>query len=750
MVIPLITTRVLSKLNDKIIVGTDIIYVSANITTVGELKKNLQPSHNATQTWHILDVNNQSLSNTASMTRGIKLQVTAIDGTSQMYQLTTVESAPPDNYWDTTTYNVIDSTVNASMPAFPAQHVAVTDSQYLSLIMQLDEHVAINNKAGDPAQKDSPLKFDTHTIWYYGNAINQAIADIHEAGGGFVYLPADGARNANGVYYSGAIRLLSGVNLVVESGAEIRFMLDPINTYYPIVLTSYEGNDLYNFSPCIYALGQHDIAVTGGGLLNGQEDMWNWRPWKKGYWGEPWVDNRDVNSSYGENGILNRQNFTDVPVSQRVYTATGEVPATVYGLAATGVAKDLPNVATHVMRSSFRPNFVEFNHCYNVLMDGVQIRHTPFWAIHPLNSKNILIQHVNLYSNRTKDFESSGWNNDDGIDPESCQNVVLAHNDVTVSDDGVAIKAGRNHDGRLRRKPTTGVIIRNSYYCNAGGESAAISIGSEMSAGVSDVFVHNCCFGGRGLSQLLKLKTNAIRGGYIHHIYVRDCQVNAINRGLIQIDSNYPETVPFPHTDLSFPQIDHIYLQNIITSTGLQAKIGFIDLVSAMPSSPPRDLYLRNIIYHTDDLKRELHLFDNAPFLANLHLDHVQILDDTINCIRTLTTVPIILVGSAKLTIKDGAFQTIIPMKTVELVYNPSAQLTLSGQFCGIVKNFHNATLTIDQRTRLTLILSADGKFVSPPFTLSNEKRKHRNNYSLVLNVQGGISNQTIIFSIIA
>ena len=299
-------------------VGTSVITVNPG-ATVQQVSARLVAKDGSKQRRTVVDESGRE-KKAGAVVAGDRLAVTAEDGrTTGSYDFAVHDPQAKQRdgvYWNEDRYDQIDRTVNANTPTFPDRYCNVTDKKYERQVRQVTETFYVGNEAGDPAVKTSPLVSDTQQVWYYTDAIEAAIADCHRAGGGIVVVPAGGSRNANGAYYSGAITLLSNVNLRVETGATVKFMRNKTNEYYPTVLTSYEGSDLYSFSPLIYALHQDNIAVTGGGLLDGQEDMWNWRPWKKGYWGEPSVENKDTTSSYGNNGVLNDMNFRDVPIQR--------------------------------------------------------------------------------------------------------------------------------------------------------------------------------------------------------------------------------------------------------------------------------------------------------------------------------------------------------------------------------------------------------------------------------------------------
>jgi unsaturated rhamnogalacturonyl hydrolase len=308
-------------------------------------------------------------------------------------------------------------------------------------------------------------------------AIAKAIEACAQKGGGRVIVPA-------GNFLTGAIHLKSGVNLhLEETNSVLLFSTDPKK--YPIVFTRFEGTELYNFSPLIYALGQKNIAVTGQGLLDGQADDSNWLAWK----------------SSSARGKLVKMATDNVPVEQRQF---GE--------------------ADHL-----RPSFVEFNRCQNILIEGVRIRRSPMWELHPLLCTNVTVRGV--------DIVSHGANND-GCDPESCRDVLIEKCLFDTGDDCIAIKSGRNTDGRRVNVPSANLIIRNSIMRDG---HAGTAIGSEISGSCSNVFVYHCEMSSPNLTCALRLKSNAVRGGVLQNIFMRDVNVGIVKDSVLQIDFLYEE-----------------------------------------------------------------------------------------------------------------------------------------------------------------------------------------------------------------
>jgi polygalacturonase/lysophospholipase L1-like esterase len=321
-------------------------------------------------------------------------------------------------------------------------------------------------------------------------AFRRAIAACHKAGGGRVIVPA-------GEWTTGPIHLKSNVNLHVSKGATIKFSRDP-KAYLPLVFTRWEGVELMNYSPFIYAFEQRNIAITGAGTLDGQADCEHWWPWKGRTncgWkaGDPKQDAaRDRLFEMGER---------NVPVSERRF---GE---------------------GHFLR----PQFIQPYRCQNVLIEGVTIVNSPMWEIHPVLCRNVTVRGVRIVSH--------GPNND-GCDPESCTDVLIENCYFDTGDDCIAIKSGRNGDGRRVNAPCENLVIRN---CEMKDGHGGVTIGSEISGGVRNVFAENCRMDSPHLERALRLKTNAVRGGTLENIHMRNVRIGQVSDAIVSIDFNYEE-----------------------------------------------------------------------------------------------------------------------------------------------------------------------------------------------------------------
>jgi len=179
--------------------------------------------------------------------------------------------------------------------------------------------------------------------------------------------------------------------------------------------------------------------------------------------------------------------------------------------------------------SFLRPNFIQPYRCKNVLIEGVRIVNSPMWEIHPVLSENVTVRKVRI---------SSHGPNNDGCDPESCKDVLIEDCSFDTGDDCIAIKSGRNEDGRRIGVPTENVIIRG---CEMKDGHGGVTVGSEISGGVKNVFAENCRMDSPNLDHALRVKNNAARGGLLEKFYFRNITVGQVAHALITIDFNYEE-----------------------------------------------------------------------------------------------------------------------------------------------------------------------------------------------------------------
>ena len=400
---------------------------------------------------------------------------------------------------------------------------------------------------------------------YNTEAFKKAIAACVEKGGGIVLVP-------QGKYLTGAIHLDNNVNLHLEEGAEILFSTNP-KDYYPLVPTSYEGVELINYSPLIYASKKNNVAVTGKGVLNGQASNENW--WK-------WVGK----DNYGwEKGMPQQKDSLNLPRLMEMGQNGTPLNERVFG-------------DNHYLR----PNFIEFYECKNVLLEGVKITNAPFWIIHPFKSNNVIVDGVTV--------ESHGPNND-GCDPEYSKNVIIKNCTFNTGDDCIAIKAGRDAEGRRVGIKSENIVVQNCKMIDGHG---GVVIGSEMSAGVSNVYVDNCTMDSPNLDRAIRLKTNSRRGGTIDGVYVRNVNVGQVKEAVLKLNMHYATYTD--QTGEFIPVIKNIHLENMKVKNGGYYGI----LAKGYEESPITNVTLKNVI---------IEKVDEAFSLE--HVSNLKLIDTYIN-----------------------------------------------------------------------------------------------------------------------
>ena len=346
-------------------------------------------------------------------------------------------------------------------------------------------------------------------------AIKKAIADCNKAGGGRVIIPA-------GTFYvKGPIHLQSNVDLHLDDNAVVKFSTDA-DDYLPTVLTRFEGVELMNYSPLVYAYGQQNIAVTGNGTLDGQADndhWWNWVGSKRFGWKEGMPAQHDKDN---EPALMDMA-AKGVPASDRVF----------------GKGRYM------------RPSFVEFYNCKNILIQGVTIINAPFWLLHPTLSQNITVDGVTT--------NSLGPNND-GCDPESCTDVMIKNCSFTDGDDCIAIKSGRDADGRRVNVASKNIIVQD---CQLKDGHGGVVIGSETSGGVENVYAQNDVMNSPHLERAIRIKSNACRGGVLKNFYFRNIKVGQVHEAVVRINMHYAnEKGP----DCNYPpMLSGVYVNNIVS-----------------------------------------------------------------------------------------------------------------------------------------------------------------------------------------
>lgn len=384
-------------------------------------------------------------------------------------------------------------------------------------------------------------------------AFTAAIAACNKAGGGRVVIPA-------GTWLTGPIHLKSKVNLHLEEGAVVKFSDDP-QDYLPAVQTSWEGTECFNYSPLIYAFGCEDIAITGKGRLEPKMDTW--KVWFKRP--QPHID--AIRQLYV-------MGATDVPMEER-QMAKGE--------------------------NNLRPHLIHFNRCKNVLLDGFQIRNSPFWTIHMMLCEGGVIRNL--------DVRAHGHNND-GVDIEMSRNFLIENCTFDQGDDAICIKSGRNRDAWRLDKPSENIVIR---HCDIKKGHSLLGIGSELSGGIRKVYMHDCK-SPEDVLMVIQIKTSERRGGYVDSIFVDRLEAKDARRVVsIYTDVLYQMRKIVPTFEKRLTKISNIFINDIKT-----ANTDVIYELLGDEQLPIRNVHLSNI--HVGKVNKFLNATQNV---ADLIVDNI-------------------------------------------------------------------------------------------------------------------------------
>lgn len=501
-------------------------------------------------------------------------------------------------------------------------------------------------------------------------AIYAAIQDVSQSGGGTVVVPAADGK----VFYTSAIHLEDNVNLCIEKDAVLKFTTDTslyqgdlMKEVYGddvdekgLTLTRFESVELMNYSPFIYAYGKKNIAITGEGTLDGQASIGDgvhpetmtWHQWKNS---RTYANGIKIEAQNAPRTKLFGQGQTDVPVAERQY---GESTSEDWSGADDGF---------------LRPNFVQPYNCQNVLIEGVTICNSPMWEINPVLCDTVMVQGVNV---------NSHLHNNDGCDPECTSNMVIRNNQFDVGDDCMAIKSGRNGDGLRIGRPSHNIVLENNTFVDGHG---GVTIGSEITAGVKNIFSRNNEMNSDELQAAFRFKTNYIRGGVIENIYYKDDTVKMVEpaRPVVLVDLNYDvakEVQMMEAMNVSYnayiPAFKHVLIEGVNVNEAGEADKGgkyalqlngfSVDTIADSCTVPEgtQDCYISDFTIKDSSFNGSAQAF-NMNYVDGLTLDNVRITGSTTpdsiqNC-KNLTLTNCDFTGSA---VRRGNF-TVLENSTI-------------------------------------------------------------------------------------
>lgn len=400
-------------------------------------------------------------------------------------------------------------------------------------------------------------------------SINSAIEKLSKKGGGVVEIPS-------GLFLTGPIVLHSNINLHLKTGATLLFTSD--FGQYPLVQGNWEGvPQMRNQSP-ISANKATNIAITGNGIIDGNGDAWrmvkkdklNETQWKK---------------LVSSGGVLSEDKKTWYPSAKSIKGSQEKNPGF--------ISSDKTAEYYQSVKDFLRPNLVVLNECRNILLEGVVFQNSPAWCLHPILSEQLTVRNVRV---------KNPWyaQNGDGIDVESCKNVLIENSVFDVGDDALCIKSGRDEEGRKRGVPTENVTIKG---CTVYAAHGGFVIGSEMSGGARNIYVSNCTFIGTDIG--LRFKTTRGRGGIVENIFVENIYMKDIPGEAILFDMYYMAKDPIPlagekrelpkvefkPVDETTPQFKNFVIKNVFCN-GAEKAI----FIRGIPEMHVKEVKLSNIV----------------------------------------------------------------------------------------------------------------------------------------------------------
>ena len=381
------------------------------------------------------------------------------------------------------------------------------------------------------------------------DAFAKAMNALNSKGGGTLIIPS-------GIWFTGPIEFQSNINLHLEKGALILFSSD--FNLYPLVETSFEGLNTRRCQSPISGKNLTNIAITGEGAINGSGQ--DWRPLKKEK-----VTDKHWTKVIKSGGVVDNGNywFPSAGSLKGLKISDMNVPRS-----------DLSEAEWMEVKDFLRPVMVSFIGCENILLEEVLFENSPAWNIHPLMCKNLIVDNIYV---RNPGYSQNG----DGLDIESCTNVVVVNSTFDVGDDAICIKSGKNEDGRNRAIPTSNVLIDN---CRVFQGHGGFVVGSEMSSGVKNVVVSNCQFLGTDVG--LRFKSTRGRGGVVENIFIKDINMFDIATEALLFDLYYGgksavESLEdndvlesgniIPEVDEKTPSFKNIYVENLVCRNARRA-----------------------------------------------------------------------------------------------------------------------------------------------------------------------------------
>ena len=404
-------------------------------------------------------------------------------------------------------------------------------------------------------------------------AIQATIDNLAEQGGGKVIVP-------DGIWFTGPIVLKDNIELNLSNHAMLLF--SPDQSLYPLTEIIFEGLNTWRMQSPISARGVKNVAITGGGVIDGSGDAWRMVKQSK-------VTESAWKKLVASGGIVDGTNWFPTESYYR-----GQKSATDQNVNENMTKKE----DFEPIRDFLRPVLVAIHNCENVLLQGVTFQNSPCWTIHPAICTNLTIDGITV---RCPAYAQNG----DGVDIESCKNVLMINSSVDAGDDAICIKSGKNEDGRKRGIPCENVLVDNCIVFHGHG---GFVVGSEMSGGVKNVNVRNCTFSGTDVG--LRFKSTRGRGGVVENIFIENITMNNIvtdgllfdlfyggksaSEALADGDEGEATDMPFKPVDETTPAFRNIDIRDVRCNGARRAM-----LFNGLPEMNVENVKVENAWFYT-------------------------------------------------------------------------------------------------------------------------------------------------------
>ena len=389
----------------------------------------------------------------------------------------------------------------------------------------------------------------------------QAVIDRCAAdGGGVVVVP-------KGTFVSGALFFKQGVDLRIDKDGVLKSTTSMAD--FPPIYTRWEGIERYWTCAFLNFIGMHDVTVSGEGTVDGSGDAWA----GFGKRTRPTFDRRAMEAARAKAAATPLPKVADVYASPLPTTATlnfAPDPKNLPAVNAAGIA--LPRGFGGLAP----PRSIVFQNCTNVRISGLTLRNEARWGYVFLYSQHVVAEKLTA---RAEHYIPSS----DGMDVDSCRDVLITGCDIDCNDDCISLKSGKDEDGRRVNRPCENIVIEKTRFAYGHGGAA---MGSETSGGIRHVEVRDCV-AEAGNWAPVRIKTQPTRGAVVEDIVYRNLELHDVKQAF-EFDLEWNMRIATPEAQRNVPTVRNVRLINV------HGTADFVGKIHGLPDSLVRDVKFEN------------------------------------------------------------------------------------------------------------------------------------------------------------